>query len=306
MERGVPRVDLSQIDRSRVARQCVCCGGNQLHSSPAILMPFVAHRTFGWEPVLIDDSWGLQTIRTGNAYTICRSLWCADCQFLFLDLRFTESELASLYREYRGEEYTALREFYEPGYAARNVGLQAGIRHLDQIEEFLRPYLPLRPTVLDWGGDTGQNTPFRSSAERVDLYDLSQQPVLEGIQAVSREEALANTYSLIVCSQVLEHVPYPADLLQELCPMMGPETICYLEVPHEALMRDSPDMAHLRKRHWHEHINFFSTPSLHNLAHGVGLEIVTMRELVLPNPEGESAVFQVACRRRPDSRSRKE
>jgi hypothetical protein len=269
-------------------------------------MPFVAHRTFGWEPVLIDDSWGLRTIRTGNAYTICRSLWCANCQFLFLDIRFTESELASLYREYRGEEYTVLREFYEPGYAARNAGLLTGISYLDQIEEFLRPYLPTRPTVLDWGGDTGRNTPFRSSAERVDIYDLSQQPVLEGLRGVTREEALASSYSLIVCSHVLEHVPYPGDLIRELLPMMGPETICYLEMPHEALMRDSPMEAHLRKRHWHEHINFFSANSLHYLLHHEGLEILAMRESSLPTGEGMRAVFQLVCRRRFDPGSRKD
>lgn len=301
MKRVMPTVDLTQLERSRIARQCVCCGGIKLHSSPAILMPFVAHRTFGWEPVVVDESWGLQTIRSGNAYSICRSLWCADCQLLFLDIRFTESELDSLYREYRGEAYTRLREVYEPGYAARNAGLQAGIGHLEQIEQFLLPHLSTPLTVLDWGGDTGRNTPFRFHAERVDVYDVSQQPVLEGLHSVSREQALANTYSLIVCSHVLEHVPYPADLLWELYPMMGPETICYLEVPHESLMRASPVEAHLRKRHWHEHINFFSEDSLRHLACNVGLEIVAMRELPLPNGEGESTVFQLACRRSPNS-----
>ena len=301
MKRVMPRVDLTQLDRSRIARQCVCCGGAELHSSPAILMPFVAHRAFGWEPVVIDESWGLRTIRTGNAYSICRSLWCADCQLLFLDIRFTELELGSIYREYRGEEYTALRESYEPGYVARNAGLLAGIEHLEHVEDFLLPHLSTPLTVLDWGGDTGRNTPFRFRAERVDLYDLSQLPVLEGVRAVTREEALDNRYSLIVCSHVLEHVSYPADLLRELYPMMGPETICYLEVPHESLMRTSPLEAHLRKRHWHEHINFFSEDSLRHLVGNVGLEIVAMRELPLPNREGESAVFQLACRRSPDS-----
>jgi len=298
----MPRVDLTRVDRYRVARQCVCCGGTVLHSSPAILMPFVAHRTFGWEPVVVDESWGLRTIRSGNAYSICRSLWCADCHLLFLDLRFTESELASLYHEYRGEAYTRQREFYEPGYAARNTGLQAGIEHMEQIEQFLLPHLCAPLTVLDWGGDTGRNTPFRFQAERVDIYDVSQQPVLEGLQSVSREQALANTYSLIVCSHVLEHVPYPADLLLELCPMIGPETICYLEVPHEAVMRDSPLEAHLRKRHWHEHINFFSPDSLRCLIHNVGLEVVALRELSISTGEGQGTVFQLACRRSPDSR----
>jgi hypothetical protein len=173
---------------------------------------------------------------------------------------------------------------------------------MEQIEQFLLPHLRDPLTVLDWGGDTGRNTPFRFQAERVDIYDVSQQPVLGGLQSVSREEGLANTYSLIVCSHVLEHVPYPADLLLELYPMMGPETICYLEVPHEAVMRDSPLDAHLRKRHWHEHINFFSPDSLRCLIHNVGLEVVALRELSISTGEGQGIVFQLACRRSPDSR----
>ena len=41
------------LKRERIAAQCVCCGSENLKSSPAVIMPFVAHRTFGWEPVFI-------------------------------------------------------------------------------------------------------------------------------------------------------------------------------------------------------------------------------------------------------------
>ena len=42
------------IKRERIATCCVCCGSDVLKSEPAVLMPFVAHRTFGWYPIVID------------------------------------------------------------------------------------------------------------------------------------------------------------------------------------------------------------------------------------------------------------
>src|SRR5665647_1136619 len=102
--------------RERIASSCVICGSCALKKSPAILMPFVAHRTFGWEPVEITDDWGLKTIRNGMAYSICNSIQCSNCGLLFLDIRFNESEMNSLYDGYREKQYTELREKYEPGY----------------------------------------------------------------------------------------------------------------------------------------------------------------------------------------------
>jgi hypothetical protein len=46
-----------KLKKERIATQCVCCGSENLKSSPAVLMPFVAHRTFGWKPAVIDKSW---------------------------------------------------------------------------------------------------------------------------------------------------------------------------------------------------------------------------------------------------------
>ena len=71
-ERNEPkqrRFDFATLRRERIATQCVCCGGTRLKSAPAVLMPFISHRAFGWEPVVIDESWGLKTIRSGTAST---------------------------------------------------------------------------------------------------------------------------------------------------------------------------------------------------------------------------------------------
>jgi SAM-dependent methyltransferase len=281
----------------RIARACVCCGSTHLTASPAILMPFVAHRALGWQPVEIDESWGLTTIRQGMAYSICNTLQCQDCGLIFLDIRFSPTELGALYADYRGADYVALRERYEPGYALRNVGFDAAIGHIQKVEEFLAPLLPLEPRILDWGGNTGLNTPFAGRRELCHVYDISDKPVLSGVQHVDIKTALATPYDLVVCSHVLEHVPYPADLVTELRKTMKTDTILYIEVPHEDLMR-SQDGANPgpKKRHWHEHINFFSHQSLLQLISHCGLDVVAANELHIVAEGRRAAVFQWACR----------
>lgn len=293
------RQEVSQtfiLKRGRIATQCVCCGSKTLKSSPAVLMPFVAHRTFGWEPVTIDESWGLSTIRNGHAYSICKSLYCSDCGFLFLDIRFSESELSKLYDGYRGEEYNALRESYEHGYKLRNVSLNAGIGYIQDIEDFLQPHLSFPISILDWGGDTGKNTPFKNKNEAFDIYDISNKNVIEGARIVSKSEAHSKKYSLIVCSNVLEHVPYPSDLLFEITKAMNKESVLYIEVPLENVVLNNKNDLHLLKKHWHEHINFYSEKSLYSLVQNVGLEVKDLKRLQATAGGRSSYLFQVACK----------
>ncbi len=67
----------------KIATACPCCGGEALTRSPAVLMPFVAHRAFGWQPVEITPDWGLRTIPTGLAYPLCNSVQCEGCGLVF-------------------------------------------------------------------------------------------------------------------------------------------------------------------------------------------------------------------------------
>jgi hypothetical protein len=294
-------MDMNGIPRERLARSCVCCGNTSLCASPAILMPFVAHRALGWQPVEIDESWGLMTIRKGMAYSICNSLLCGVCGLLFLDIRFSERELDALYADYRGADYVALRERYEPGYALRNQTFDAGIRYLDDVEAFLSPHLPASPNVLDWGGDTGRNTPFAGRRALCHVYDISNKAVLAGVANVDRATAFATAYDLVVCSNVLEHVPYPSELIAELRGTMTRDTILYIEVPHEEVVRThrGPEALNLKKRHWHEHINFFSRESLLRLLANSGLAVVADHELHIVAEGRPVALFQLACRLAP-------
>ena len=246
---------------------------------------------------MIDASWGLKTVPNGMAYPLCSSLLCRLCGMLFLDIRFSDSEMGKLYHNYRDEVYTALRDYYEPGYRARNEGLLQGINYLENVEAFLRPYLPSTIRVLDWGGDTGVNTPFKSRVgNTVHIYDISDQETLGQLRKVSLQIAKEHAYDLVVCSNVLEHVPYPRQMIADIMEHMSPSTVLYIEVPFEKLVKNYPDKMQLlqNKRHWHEHINFFCRDSIEKLISVMGLKLLQCRELDIYNENELCTVFQIA------------
>ena len=282
----------------RIAYSCICCGSAYLRKSPAILMPFVAFRAFGWEPVEIDASWGLKTINSGTAYSICNSIFCSNCELLFLDIRFSDMEVKSLYSGYRNKLYVDTREKYEPGYKIRNDDLNEGITHIDQIESFLSNYVSIPMRLLDWGGDTGKNTPFKRRNINFHIFDISKIEPQFGAKSVSKSEMLENTYDLIICSHVLEHVPYPVSLIQEMKNAMYDQTILYIEVPLEEIVRlsDNSNQLHLRKKHWHEHINFFSEKSLLTMMNLCGFIVLEIKKINIGKGNSEVFVFQIACK----------
>ncbi len=284
--------------RERVAQYCPFCLSDQYMKSPAVLMPFVSHRALGWRPVRIDESWGLNTIHNGYAYSICNSVQCRACDALFLDIRFSDLEMQSLYHEYRSEDYVRLREYYEPGYGARDGRLKCGIAYMDVVEGFLRPHVTLPVSVLDWGGDTGKNTPFSADAKTFHVYDISRVPPVAGASSVDLAEMERQDYDLIVCSNVLEHIPHPVELLSTVRKYMTSHTLLYIEVPLEPFMLTTGKSAVIleRKRHWHEHINFFTQRAIESLCGIAGLHILELRLSPTGERSDDGQIFQTLCR----------
>lgn len=266
----------SSPERERIATQCVCCGSTELGKSPAILMPFVSHRALGWPPAVIDADWGLQTIPQGTAYCVCNTLHCPRCEFIFLDIRFSEREMERLYEGYYGEAYEDLREHYEPGFRERNKALTAP----SQLIELTRAYILEHTTptrILGWGGGNGTNTPFKGQGYDTYIFDIDKKATVPGTRGVSKSEIYALAYDLIVCRHVLEHVPFPSDTLGEIIKCMQDDTLLYVELPHEALMVGNDQLSARSKRHWHEHINFFSLAALNNLFAVCGFTVVDIQ-----------------------------
>lgn len=282
-----------------VATACACCAGVGLDKSPAVLMPFVAKRIFDWDVAEITAEWGLRDLRQGTAYAICNSLHCGRCGLVFLDLRFDEMELGRLYQDYRGEAYTRLRDAYEPGYALRNQALLQGGGYVNQVEAFLAPLLPTPQSVLDWGGDTGVNTPFAGRLREHHVFDISGTPLVAGALRVDAAALQGRSYDLVVLSQVLEHVPEPLALLQQVVPALRDDSLLYVEVPFEGVMQNIANgrASWRSKRHWHEHINFFSEAALRYLLDRAGLQVCQLSILEVDVGAGPVSVFAIACQK---------
>lgn len=283
----------------KIAKRCVCCDGADLRASPAVLMPFLARRIFGWETTEVTEAWNMRDLAPGRVYGLCNTLACADCGLIFLDMRFDDEEMAALYHGYRGPDYCAVRERFEPGYGARNAALAEGSPYIPQIEAILASYVGSSPRVLDWGGDTGLNTPFKGNTALHHVYDISDKAVVAGAERVGVEQAKSCGYDLVVSAQVLEHVPYPVDLLREMIGAMSAETVLYLEFPHEALMREPASMDRAgAKRHWHEHINFFSEAAVDAMMARAGLAVLHRRSHPISAGGRTGWIFSVVARLR--------
>jgi hypothetical protein len=289
-------LNLPHIQKEHIASHCVCCGSDILHYSPAILMPFLAHRIYGWAPIEIDDSWGLRSIKNGNAYSICNTLRCCNCNLVFLDIRFSDNELTKLYKNYRGAEYDKLREFYEEDYAFKKYDLGYEINYIDQIEFFIEKNSKLPQKVLDWGGDSGINTPFKNKASKIDVYDISGTPTLGNITKVNKLDVSQDFYDLIICSNVLEHVPYPSEVLSDIKEVMKKQTYLYIELPFEELMQNSIEDKEKLKKYWHEHINFYSKESISALLSNLELSIIEINILEISLGKKIGKVFQILAK----------
>ena len=263
-----------------IADNCICCGSTRLSIAPAILMPFVAFRIFGWRPQKITKSWNLRDIENGKIYSICNSLFFLKCNLLFLDIRFNNAQLSKLYNDYRGPDYVLQRSFYETGYRLTNEKISKKNNYVDHIEEFILPYLQFPIRVLDWGGGNGVNTPFISEYAEVYLHDISGAKVNKKLNINPFDPSAKIKYNLITCQNVLEHIPYPIETLVEIKKYMHKNTLLYVEVPYEKLMRKININMASRKKYWHEHINFFSFQSIRALMKRAGLEIVDFRILI--------------------------
>ena len=262
-------------------------------------MPFLASRIFGWHSVEITEDWQLRDVPLGQALPLCNTVFCSDCHLVFLDIRFDEEEMMLLYDDYRGAQYVTDRDSYEPGYSDRNTGLQVGIQYKQDIEAMIGTHLGKAAQVLDWGGDTGKNTPYLETASLVHIFDISNVSTVPPAKRVTAEETLNVAYDLVVVSNVLEHVSYPRLVLEDVMKRMGKNTLLYVEVPQELLVRNklnSPS-GFSDKRHWHEHVNFFNPLALSRMAEGLQLSILATEVLEVTVAGKQGSNFGVLLRK---------
>ncbi|BDU71016.1 class I SAM-dependent methyltransferase [Mesoterricola silvestris] len=230
-------------------RACLICGTPHLDLAAARIAPFIAERC------------GL-----GAPLPPVRAARCPSCDFVFFDHRFDEEEARKLYAGYRDASYNRQRLRHEPYYhvlrelfeEGREATRKARIQDLANLFEGIsRPF----PKVLDYGGERdgwlAKGVFPRSS---VTSYDLS----FDAAPPAPRSQ------DLVLCSNVLEHVSFPLDLLGALKACVKPSGLICLEVPleHWPGLRDF----HARgEALLHEHVSFYSPRSVFRLLARAGL-----------------------------------
>lgn len=243
-----------------ILSKCICCFSKNLRSCPAVLMPFISDRIFNWKPTLIEKNWNLKTIKKGMVYSLVNTLGCNNCGVMFLDIRFNKTQMSKLYDGYRNKEYIDLRNKYEPGYRKKNKLIKKQVIYFRDKEKFLKKNISEKKIknfkILDYGGNDGLNTPFKKY-KKVSIFELNKK-----INSYNKKK---ENFDLIVCTHVLEHEPHPTKLINKIKKnFMKKSSYLYLEIPIEKIVYDShpkkPNI--LKKKHWHEHINFFTEESL--------------------------------------------
>jgi 2-polyprenyl-3-methyl-5-hydroxy-6-metoxy-1,4-benzoquinol methylase len=218
---------------------------------------------------------------------------CARCGFRFFLQRLTGEEEGRLYNAYRGADYVAERNRFEPWYTpALNESIASPenfTKRRAALQRLFQTVLAGRRvrTILDFGGAGGELLNDLIPDTQTYVYDISGSAVVDGAIALrTLAECAEHRFDLVVCSNVLEHVSSPRSFLEEIDRIVDPETLIYLEVPRESpfglltlakrvaqqaiLLLKRPRVAIELFRHnfliqMHEHVNFFGVRSLDRL-----------------------------------------
>jgi hypothetical protein len=97
----------------------------------------------------------------------------------------------------------------------------------------------------------------------------------------------------------LEHIPFPAEIVSEIKKSMGRDTILYIEVLLENIIRTNDSKKNpllQRKKHWHEHINFYTKKSIEALLDKCGLKMIDLKQLEATIGGNSSYLFLIASK----------
>ena len=258
----------------KLINNCVCCGSKRLERGLGYFQPFISHKVMDYPAEQIN-------VNGGAFYPLLftNSLRCVDCSFVFSQVRFDDEEMAKIYTDYRGPEYTDTRSLFEPGYAQLNKNLG---KHPQEVQSraaalasFVHPEVDITKvsSVLDYGGDEGQHIPSYFSQDKKYVYEVSGVDAVEGVTKVN--DASNGYVDFIICSNVLEHLPYPAKALDKISNWMHKDTILFIDVPDEMTGNGEHPLS------FHEHINYFTEPSIKALMQKNGFEVLKVKTVEL-------------------------
>ncbi len=261
--------------------KCVVCDGEIRQLRPALVAPFLARRIWGRPPFCVD------------------LVGCKTCGFRFYNPRLDASEECRLYSGYRSDEYQRMRQASEPWYTVSfNAGLASPTFYEDRrrmLRATLSKHVQMREIkrVLDYGGGRGDLVCGLIDGATAFVYDISGMPAADGVTPTTDPRACNS--DLIINSNVLEHVGFPQTLMREILEATPPGKLVFLEVPCESpfglariakrvaqigiMTLTQPTLARSVVRPsslymMHEHINYYTEPSLAALMRCCGLSVL--------------------------------
>jgi hypothetical protein len=204
----------------RSSAGCLCCGSSSLLAETTLVSAFLASRAWGGKPELT------------------RLLFCRACGFRFFDRGLSSDEAAEYYADYRSENYFRERNRFEPFYtekAHHNIhewlyskGRRVAVSHALDLAGAPRSFA----AALDYGGGRGQML-LDLTADCNAVFDFSGDDTEEGIMRLDSHSSLGNTWDLILCCQVLEHVTDLISVVRDLTQALAKGGWLYVEVPDE-------------------------------------------------------------------------
>jgi hypothetical protein len=252
----------------------VCCGSKKLEKRLGYFQPFISNKVMDYPAQELN-------VNGGRFYPLLftNSLKCLDCSFVFSQVRFDDEEMGKIYTDYRGESYTALRSIFEPNYAQLNKNLGKHPQEIQSraaaLSSFLQPEIDVGEvsSVLDYGGDQGQHIPDYFSRAKKYVYEVSNVDPIEGVTKFIL--SAGKLVDFIICSNVLEHLPYPAQALDKISNWMHKDTLLFIDVPDEIAAAGEHPIS------FHEHINYFTEPSAKVLMQKNGFEVLKIKTVEL-------------------------
>lgn len=175
-------------------------------------------------------------------YGPTKLMQCSDCELTFFAHRYTESEMSSLYSEYRKDSYFQIRNRWEPWFrkienSAFDGSNQSSIldRKAFLSESFVKAGLGERifDGCIDFGGDLGQFIPDDIKGNRA-VIDYSTKPTADdGILRFHDLSAIPFKVDLVLNCHVLEHLPEIGDVVSDIGRYIRSRGYIYIEVPQD-------------------------------------------------------------------------
>lgn len=270
------------VELMKEVNKCIVCNSDKLLIYPAITAPFIADRIWHSKPIKVN------------------LMRCKNCGFAFYNPRLDNDEISNLYRDYRSDEYQKNRQKYEPSYT-KELNESIGKNEIEiknrksNLSKILNENLDVSKirSVLNFMGDNGQFIADDLVNAGKYVYGISGVTPIKGVKIIKDiPESRNMKFDFIMCCQVLEHVPYPLEILEQIKMFSHKDSVFYFEVPIDSPFEFSLITAKYKEVierilllfgllkefnrvfEMHEHTNHFSINSMKNMLVLTGFEIL--------------------------------